>query len=323
MALVHPAVKKAGAAPAVAKLPDNIVLIEDEQAEAEIKAKKSEVDAKKEAAKQARVQVEAAQTLLAQLNQGSREASEAKEELRQALADKTTADEEEKTCRAELEAIRVKYKTNASPEAENGREARLKEKFEQKKKLEAQKQLAEEAARMARGEVPSAQGGDVTPELMAAPSQVAQGGRKPRSESESESEEPSRDRGRKNDDKLFELDREVSETIASLKENLEEQSQKATATDIRIESLEDDAAGYMKKLTGLPEWTEGPLGSESRPTKRILSDAVWQALRSVKPGLPRQIQDIDFDIEKREAKVVFFKKQQAEPFRFLAKTEKL
>ena len=124
-------------------------------------------------------------------------------------------------------------------------------------------------------------------------------------------------------DKIFEIDREVSETMATFRENLEEQSQKATATDIRIESLEDDAAGYMKKIMGLPEWTEGPLGSESKPTRRTLSDAVWQALRSVKPGLPRQIQDIDFDIEKREAKVVFFKKQQAEQFRFLAKTEKI
>ena len=129
MALVHPATKRAGAVVTdkVAKLPDNVVLIEDEQAEAELKAKKSEVDEKKEAAKLARVQVEAAQTLLAQLNQGSREASEAKEELRQALAEKTAADEEEKKCRAELEAIRVKFKVNTSPEAESGREARIKE----------------------------------------------------------------------------------------------------------------------------------------------------------------------------------------------------
>ena len=136
MALVHPATKRAGAVVAdkVAKLPDNVVLVEDEQAEAELKAKISEVDEKKEAAKMARIQVEAAQTLLAQLNQGSREASEAKDELRQALADKATADEEEKKCRAELEAIRTKLKANTQPEADGSREANVKEKIEQKKR---------------------------------------------------------------------------------------------------------------------------------------------------------------------------------------------
>ena len=139
---MQPAAKKSG----VAGLPVDIVLIEDERAEAEFMAKQFEVDEKKEAAKTARVQVEAAQTLLAQLNQGSREASEAKEELRQALADKTTPHEEEKKCRADLEAIRTKFKANTSPEAEGSRERKTKEKFELKKKIENLKRLAEEAA---------------------------------------------------------------------------------------------------------------------------------------------------------------------------------
>ena len=98
---------------------------------------------------------------------------------------------------------------------------------------------------------------------------------------------------------------ETEEELRRLAERVTSQTDRSHVAEVRLESLEAEQGGRQVDLVNLPQWAET---SEEigRPTKLAVTDATWQALRETRPGLLRQIQDLDFNKPECRARICFF-----------------